>query len=65
MLYIQKKQEPASLTRYRKQKFAHFDGYPDKDDVRSFYQATDPEGMKKEYAGIVVWYLQKKLNKTR
>ena len=34
MLYIQKKQEPASLIRYRKQKFAHFDGYPDKDDVR-------------------------------
>ena len=34
MLYIQKKQEPDSLTKYRKQRFAHFDGYPNKDDIR-------------------------------
>lgn len=32
MIYIQKKQEPASLTKYRKQKFA------DKDDVREQVQ---------------------------
>ena len=35
------------------------------ENMLSFYQGTDSEGMKKEYAGIVVWYLQKKLNKAR
>lgn len=35
MLYIQKGREPRSLTRYRKQQFAYFDGYTDKDDIRN------------------------------
>ena len=35
MLYIQKGKEPSSLTRYRKKRFAYFDGYPDKDDIRN------------------------------
>ena len=34
MLYIKKEKEPESLTRYRKNKFAYFDGYKDKDDIR-------------------------------
>lgn len=34
MLYIRKGQEPESLTKYRKRKFAYFDGYQEKDDVR-------------------------------
>ncbi len=34
MLYIRKGQEPESLTKYRKSKFAYFDGYKEKDDIR-------------------------------
>ncbi|MCI8337061.1 MAG: TIGR02646 family protein [Lachnospiraceae bacterium] len=34
MLYIQKGKEPVSLTRYKKQKHAYFDGFPEKDDIR-------------------------------
>ncbi len=68
MLYIQKKQEPASLTRYRKQKFAHFDGYPDKDDVRK--QLLEEQGhlcaycmrrIDKEHMKIEHWYPEDRL----
>lgn len=34
MIYIKKGNEPKSLTKYRKEKFAYYDGYKDKDDVR-------------------------------
>lgn len=34
MRYIQKSTEPESLTKYKKQKGAYFDGYDKKDDVR-------------------------------
>jgi uncharacterized protein (TIGR02646 family) len=34
MKYIKKGSEPNSLTKYRKQKDAYFDGYTDKDDLR-------------------------------
>lgn len=34
MLYIKKGQEPESLIKYRKNKFAYFDGYKEKDDIR-------------------------------
>lgn len=34
MLYIEKGKEPGSLTQYKKQKYAYFDGYKEKDDVR-------------------------------
>lgn len=35
MRYIQKGSEPSSLTAYRKNKNAYYDGYPYKDDVRA------------------------------
>ena len=31
------------------------------ENMLSFYQGIDSEGRKKEYAGIIVWYLKKKL----
>lgn len=34
MFYIAKGKEPDSLTRYRKTKFAYYDGFPEKDDIR-------------------------------
>lgn len=34
MIYIEKGKEPESLTAYKKQKHAYFDGYKNKDDVR-------------------------------
>ena len=34
MIYIKKGKEPDSLTKYKKQKFAYYDGYNEKDDVR-------------------------------
>jgi len=34
MIYIKKGKEPASLTKYKKQKFAYYDGYKEKDDLR-------------------------------
>lgn len=34
MLYIEKGKEPESLTKYRKEKFAHFNGFEKKDDIR-------------------------------
>lgn len=34
MIYIKKEKEPESLTVYKKQKYAYFDGYKDKDDIR-------------------------------
>lgn len=34
MFYIHKGQEPKSLTEYKKQEGAYFDGYPNKDDIR-------------------------------
>ena len=34
MIYIKKGKEPDSLTKYKKQKFAYYDGYKEKDDVR-------------------------------
>lgn len=34
MRYIQKELEPKSLTEYKKQANAYYDGYPEKDDVR-------------------------------
>lgn len=34
MRYIQKKEEPKSLTKYKKNKNAYFDGYKEKDDIR-------------------------------
>lgn len=69
MLYIQKKQEPASLTKYRKQKFAYFDGYPDKDDVRE--QLLEEQGhlcaycmrrIDKDHMKIEHWYPEDRLN---
>lgn len=35
MIYISKGKEPASLTEYRKEKFAYYDGYKDKGDIRN------------------------------
>jgi uncharacterized protein (TIGR02646 family) len=35
MKYIKKNKEPNSLTTYRKQKEAYFDGYPEKDELRT------------------------------
>lgn len=69
MLYIKKKQEPASLTKYRKQKFSYFDGYPDKDDVRG--QLLEEQGhlcaycmrrIDKEHMKIEHWYPEDRLN---
>lgn len=69
MLYIQKKQEPASLTRYRKQQFAYYDGYPDKDDIRK--QLLEEQGylcaycMRRidiEHMKIEHWYPEDKLS---
>lgn len=37
MIYIKKGNEPDSLTKYRKKKFAYHDGYKDKDDIRKTY----------------------------
>ena len=34
MLYIKKGNEPKSLTKYRKEKFAYYDGFKEKDDIR-------------------------------
>ncbi len=34
MLYIEKGKEPDSLTRYKKQRHAYFDGFREKDDIR-------------------------------
>lgn len=34
MIYIQKENEPESLTKYKKKKFASFDGFKDKNDIR-------------------------------
>ena len=34
MLYIKKGREPESLIKYRKKKFAYYDGYDRKDDIR-------------------------------
>lgn len=35
------------------------------ENMLSIYQGTDSEGKKMEYAGIVVWYLQKKLAQSK
>lgn len=68
MLFIQKKQEPASLTRYRKQKFAYYDGYPDKDDIRK--QLLEEQGhlcaycmrrIDKDHMKIEHWYPEDRL----
>ena len=37
MIYIKKGKEPASLTKYKKQKFAYYDGYKEKDDLRKMH----------------------------
>lgn len=34
MLYIEKGREPDSLTKYKKEKFAYYDGFKEKDDIR-------------------------------
>ena len=34
MFYIIKGKEPVSLTKYKKEKFAYFDGFRNKDDIR-------------------------------
>ena len=34
MLFIRKGSEPDSLIKYRKEKFAYYDGYEKKDDIR-------------------------------
>lgn len=69
MLHIQKKQEPASLTGYRKQQFAYYDGYPDKDDVRE--QLLEEQGhlcaycmrrIDKEHMKIEHWYPEDRLS---
>lgn len=69
MLYIQKKEEPASLTKYRKQPFAYFDGYPDKDDIRN--QLLTEQGhlcaycmrrINKAHMKIEHWYPEQKLS---
>jgi len=36
MLYIKKGHEPDSLTKYRKEKFAYYDGFKEKDDIRKY-----------------------------
>lgn len=68
MLYIQKRQEPSSLTKYRKQKFAYYDGYPDKDDIRE--QLLEEQGhlcaycmrrIDKEHMKIEHWYPEDRL----
>lgn len=33
--------------------------------IKDFYEVADREGKKKEYAGIVIWYLCKKLKHER
>lgn len=35
------------------------------ENMLSIYQGADSDGKKKEYAGIVVWYLQKKLGQSK
>lgn len=69
MLYIQKKQEPVSLTKYRKQKFSYFDGYPDKDDVRErlleeqgYLCAYCMRRIDKNHMKIEHWYPEDRLN---
>ena len=71
MLYIQKTKEPESLTRYRKQKFAYYDGYPEKDDVRN--QLLDEQGflcaycmrrIDKENMKIEHWYPEDRLTES-
>lgn len=34
MIWIQKKEEPPSLTQYKKQPFAYYDGYKNKEELR-------------------------------
>lgn len=34
MIWIQKREEPSSLTKYRKQSFAYYDGYDQKEELR-------------------------------
>lgn len=103
MIYIQKGNEPASLTEYKKQQYAYFDGC-NKEDIReklleeqgdlcaycmrridkdhmkiehwypedklSEHERLDYRNMlgvcrtKKEYLGIVLWYLNKKMKKS-
>ena len=53
MRYIQKKSEPESLTKYKKQKGAYYDGYDRKDDVR--------ESLLKEQ-GYLCGYCMKRLD---
>jgi len=69
MLYIQKKQEPVSLMKYRKQKFSYFDGYPDKDDVRErlleeqgYLCAYCMRRIDKNHMKIEHWYPEDRLN---
>lgn len=63
MLYIQKGREPESLMQYRKEKFAYYDGYPYKDDIREkllaeqgYLCAYCMQRIDKEHMKIEHWY---------
>ena len=68
MLYIKKGKEPESLMKYRKEKFAYYDGYPYKDDIRE--KLLEEQGhlcaycmqrIDKEHMKIEHWYPEDKL----
>lgn len=68
MIYIKKGTEPESLTKYRKEKFAYYDGYKDKDDVRKklleeqgYLCAYCMRRIDKEHMKIEHWYPEDKL----
>lgn len=69
MIYIRKGTEPESLTKYRKEKFAYYDGYKDKDDVREklleeqgYLCAYCMRRIDKEHMKIEHWYPEDKLS---
>ena len=69
MIYIKKGTEPESLTKYRKEKFAYYDGYKDKDDVREklleeqgYLCAYCMRRIDKEHMKIEHWYPEEKLS---
>lgn len=69
MIYIKKGTEPESLTKYRKEKFAYYDGYKDKDDVREklleeqgYLCAYCMRRIDKEHMKIEHWYSEEKLS---
>lgn len=68
MIYIKKGTELESLTKYRKEKYAYYDGYKDKDDVRKklleeqgYLCAYCMRRIDKEHMKIEHWYPEDKL----